>query len=242
MRGTELGRKWDFSISGTTSSKSRFLRLDGIAFPLKKKKQQPLLRSYQRLGIHDKALMDALSRRTMQSGFLLTFKAQGVANTAWAYATLGIHDKALMDSLSRRTMQCGFLLNTAWAYATLGIHNKSQPTTKALCQTPPISITGMCCEVQMAAMPDCGACLGRVARARGSAQISVTHGGTGLGRLVKAWPDGAPRPGTAKQYQNSRKGAQKESFMFASVSFKATNTVPFDTNKSMEKPIMHNTL
>ena len=36
LRGTEVGRKWDFSISGTTSSKSRFLCLDGIAFPLKK--------------------------------------------------------------------------------------------------------------------------------------------------------------------------------------------------------------
>ena len=156
LRGTEVGRKWDFSISGTTSSKSRFLRLDGIAFPLKKNNNN-------RCSAHISAF--------------------------------GIHDKALMDSLSRRTMQCGFLLNTAWAYATLGIHNTSQPTTKALCQTPPISITGMCCEVQMAAMPDCGACLGRVARARGSAQICVTHGGTGLGTRVKAWPDGAPRPG-----------------------------------------------
>ena len=74
-------------------------------FPPGKKKQQPLLRSSQRLGIHDKALMDALSRRTMQCGFLLMFKAQGVANTAWAYATLGIHNKPLMDAFVKRKKQ-----------------------------------------------------------------------------------------------------------------------------------------
>ena len=49
--------------------------------------------------------MDALSRRTMQPGFLLTFKAQGVANTAWAYATLATHNKPLMDAFIQHKKQ-----------------------------------------------------------------------------------------------------------------------------------------
>ena len=68
LRGTEVDRKWDFSILGTTSSRSRFLCLDGIAFPLKKNNRCSA--HISAFGIHDKALMDALSRRTMQCGFL----------------------------------------------------------------------------------------------------------------------------------------------------------------------------
>ena len=54
------------------------------------------------------------------------FKAQHIANTAWAFATLGRLDKLLFAALARTAEQrlCEFkaqeISNTAWAFATLG--------------------------------------------------------------------------------------------------------------------------
>ena len=42
-------------------------------------------------------------------GFLSSFDAQDISNTAWAFATLGIQTEALMAALAEWTLQQDFL-------------------------------------------------------------------------------------------------------------------------------------